>query len=851
MRVMERESRMGRTVVAVVAVALIGGLLTVAATSGASGQETSPGHDPAGCPVTSLGTLGSGTDRVLQAEGRWTTGDCDSRFRADSDAHTFRFEVRSGGRIRIELSSAEADGYLYLLSADGERIADNDDGGAGLDARVERDLEPGGYLIEATTLGGRGRGPADFTLTVGRVAGCEPTQLGSLQPGVDLTASGSWTLDTCGSRVEVEHPAHNYLFSLPSAGRVRIDLTSEHGDPVLYFSSVDLPTLEGGEVATDDDDGGDRNSRIERYLPAGNYFIEATTYLARDQQPLHADFTLTVRLVDEAEQQRDFNLKVERVHIPQEVIAGDPLAVNYRVGNAGGGDLPGGNATFVYVVGRGEGGRHVTDVNAPISERWPGGVSYHSSAAAASATSVPNPGASPLEITFGTSGPAWLFVGAVTEDAEENEIGFHGSWHNLMVLSGPTFDPVAVEVDGVAYTVAADADDEGTVTAAVTSTADPEAEVDEATQAMAIYTAGVRTQLLDGLLERPAPAALERAADPDAAQRTVALKNPSSSSLLDAFGARYADAVAASGLAEVAAAGEAINPVALEGLALAFAGGASAEYAYLAASWSALTERIGSGEALSFDEAFALHSQLAYAESVLAPAAAAGRVVTAAREASLGWDDDTVQEMATDLAVCSPGESALQGALEAAGVGADIDELLVLDSELRAVLPLWGQAADNALCAAQDVDVETIRFLERLPLEDSEELRELLIPEEQASEADPPAHRLRIIARPGDDGRIEFGAELLSGIQILPDVRYLRVDAPAGAWRATSEMELGEGLFGRILARRLPDGRTEMGFESGGEEVLPDIRYLPADLPEGIWFRSGEIEVTLAPMTYG
>ena len=120
----------------------------------------------AGCEVTDLGTIGAEVESELRADGRWTTGDCDSRFRAGSDAHTYRFEVAEGGRIRVDLASNEGDSYLYLLTEDGVRITDNDDGGAGLDARVERDLEPGVYMIEATTVGGRVRGPADFSLTV-------------------------------------------------------------------------------------------------------------------------------------------------------------------------------------------------------------------------------------------------------------------------------------------------------------------------------------------------------------------------------------------------------------------------------------------------------------------------------------------------------------------------------------------------------------------------------------------------------------------------------------------------------------------------------------------------------------
>ena len=843
MRVTERESRLRRSVVAGLAVALVGGVLAVAGTGVASGQETVSEQNAAECPVTSMGALGAPAGSVVQAEGRWTTEDCESRFRPGHDAHTYSFEVHSPGRIRVELSSPDADPYLYLLAADGSRIADDDDGGAGLTARVERDLLPGVYLVEATTVGGRGRGAADFALSVSRVAGCDIVHLGTLAPDADLTAEGSWSLDTCGSRIVATHPAHNYSFVLPLDGRVRIELVSESGDPVLSLAS-----LEAGVIGANDDGAGARNSRIEQYLQSGVYFIEATTYLARDLQPLDADFTLTVHLVDELARQQEFQLKVEEVRLPEEVVAGDPAVVHYRVGNAGGGDLPGGgNTTFVYVVGRVAGGRRVVDFHGPVAGaegRWPALTSYHSADAVASATSAPNPAMRPLEVTFTDSGSAWLFVGIFTEDADENELGFHGYWHNLTVLSGPTFDPVEVAVDGTAYRVSAEADDEGEVTTAVAPVTDPAGEVDEATRAKAIYAAGVRTQLLGGIFERPVVAALAEAADAEAVPQAVAATNPSSSFLLEHIGARYAAAVAASGLAEVTAAGEAVNPLVLEDLMLGLAENVSQEYAHMAGSWSALAERVESGEALAFDEALALQSQLAYAESVLAPAAAAGGIVQAARDATLGWDDQEVQAMASELAICHPGESALQGALEAAG--ADVEALMALDAELRAVLPLWGQATDNALCTAGDVDDETFRFLERLVLEDSAELRELLISEEPAPEPEPSTYRLRVISRLGDDGRIEFGAELNSGIQILPDVRYLRADAPAGEWRETSDVELGDEVLGRVWARRLAGGRVEMGFIAGGEAQQLDIRYLPADLPEGVWFRSSEIEVTSA-----
>ena len=153
--------------------------------------------------------------------------------------------------MRINLTSADGDPYLYLLAEDGSRVADDDEGGAILNARIERDLTTGTYLVEATTVGGRGRGAADFTLSVHYATGCEPIALGILEPGVDLTASGTWTLDVCGSRFVVAHPAHTYFFHLPTDGRVLIDLSSVNGDPVLSLFSI-----EQGVIGANDDGGG-------------------------------------------------------------------------------------------------------------------------------------------------------------------------------------------------------------------------------------------------------------------------------------------------------------------------------------------------------------------------------------------------------------------------------------------------------------------------------------------------------------------------------------------------------------------------------------------------------------------
>ncbi len=817
------------------ATALIAAALTLAGANTALAQDAQNTED---CEITDIGTLGNSVDSVLTATGRWTTEDCDSRFRSGSDAHTYRFHVEEAGRIRIGLASAEADSYLYLLAEDGRRIIDNDDNGARLDARVERDLGPGTYLVEVTTVGGRDRGPADFTLTVGRVDGCDFVFLGMLEPGPGLTASGSWSLETCGSRFVSSHPAHSYAFSLAEAAQVRIDLESENGDAVLSLAS-----LEGGIVGANDDGGASGNARIEQYLQAGVYFIEATTYLERDYQPLQADFTLTVRLVDEAARQQSTLLKIEEVRTPAEVVAGDRFPVDFRVGNVGGGALPDdGSAAYIYVIYFAE-RRRMVDLIGPVSGIWDARVAYHTGDGTASSSSTTIDDVTPFEARFSQPGPSWLFVGVFTDDADGNEIGWHGLWHNLTVHSGPTFDPVGVSVGVRKYTVAAESDDQGLVTTSVTWDHDPDADVEPWIRERATYAAGVQTQLLDGIFERPAIADLSKGSPRD----PVAVENPSSSTLLEAFGQQYASSLSASGLADAWTASEAINPLAIEDMLLDAAEAASAQYAWIDRDWRSLLRRIEGWNVLSFKEAVTVHSQLAYAESIIAPAAAAGDIVAAARAAEEGWDDSDVGAMIAEAAGCRPGRNALRDALEAAGA-ADIDDLVALDAELRALRPVLDLAVDNALCAAGRADAAVSRFLQRLSLAPSAELRDalgLVPPPAPAPEPEP--HRLRIIARLGDDGLLEQGVELAGGEQILPEERFLSVSGPLDAWQESGEVEVQGNSIGRIRARRLADGRIELGFvAAGGESITPHLAYLPTGLPGGVWFRSTEIEVPAA-----
>ena len=102
----------------------------------------------------------------------------------------------------------------------------------------------------------------------------------------------------------------------------------------------------------------------------------------------------------------------------------------------------------------------------------------------------------------------------------------------------------------------------------------------------------------------------------------------------------------------------------------------------------------------------------------------------------------------------------------------------------------------------------------------------------------------RIVARRLADGRTEF-AWLPAGIEerVLPRSRYFPADARVNRWLNSSPIEVNGVELGRINARRLADGRIEFAFTpTDGERILPRVRYFPAGAAVDRWLRSSEIE---------
>lgn len=82
----------------------------------------------------------------------------------DKDVYTI--DIPRSGRYVIDMSSPSIDSYL-TLRRNGRTVAEDDDSGGDLNARIETNLEAGQYTIEASSLGGSSRSQ-DYTISVRR-----------------------------------------------------------------------------------------------------------------------------------------------------------------------------------------------------------------------------------------------------------------------------------------------------------------------------------------------------------------------------------------------------------------------------------------------------------------------------------------------------------------------------------------------------------------------------------------------------------------------------------------------------------------------------------------------------------
>ena len=190
-----------------------------------------------------------------------------------SDAHFedyWVFEGTAGDLITIsmERTSGDLDSYLLLLDPAGRRVAEDDDSGGELNARIGALALPedGSYTIIATRLGGAdGTGSGEYLLTLDLVPPEDTTPVGSLRYGESVNG-------------EISHADYSdyWTFEGEQGDVVIITMMAENTGLDSYLS---LLGPDGAEIASDDDSAGELNALLIVPLPAsGTYTILATRF---------------------------------------------------------------------------------------------------------------------------------------------------------------------------------------------------------------------------------------------------------------------------------------------------------------------------------------------------------------------------------------------------------------------------------------------------------------------------------------------------------------------------------------------------------------------------------------------
>jgi hypothetical protein len=192
------------------------------------------------------------------------------------------FSGTAGQAVQIDMVSTELDSYLILLDQMGNELQRNDDGGGGLNSRINISLPyTGAYRIMAMSYRTSGVMFGTYTLSLQGVMAVPPqvTPMGQGVPtpsgvvgtiAVGQQASG--VLSMADARFEGK-PFQAYNFACVAGQSFQMDVTSTWDNYARVFDPI------GNEVAHDDDSGGNLNARIiYTCLATGTYRLAVTAF---------------------------------------------------------------------------------------------------------------------------------------------------------------------------------------------------------------------------------------------------------------------------------------------------------------------------------------------------------------------------------------------------------------------------------------------------------------------------------------------------------------------------------------------------------------------------------------------
>jgi len=179
------------------------------------------------------------------------------------EIHAYRLTLTKNTHVTIDQENSgqgNLDPYLVVLDKSGGKITDDDSGG-NRNARINRELIAGDYIVVAKGLG-VSRGGYKLSVNPFRA-------VPDVQTSISLGETRVGSLHSSGQRV-------SYSLTIASAGTVIIRAKQATGSTV--DAVVELYDAQGVMVASDDDSGGNRNALLIRQLNPGNYRVVVRSY---------------------------------------------------------------------------------------------------------------------------------------------------------------------------------------------------------------------------------------------------------------------------------------------------------------------------------------------------------------------------------------------------------------------------------------------------------------------------------------------------------------------------------------------------------------------------------------------
>jgi hypothetical protein len=222
-----------------------------------------------------------------QVSGSIAAGDCRVRdiLTGSTDASLgdqYTLTLPARGTLTLDMISTTIDSVLILADARRRRLAEDDDGGEKLNARISQVLEAGDYIVVAKSLSATGQYTLRARFVAQDASPAPDVKPSCLATPIAINTKISRNLGSASCRVKDilggtdSAFADLHRFTIDRRGEVTIQLSSTAFDAYAHLLGSTRNVL-----AQDDDSGGNGNARITRTLEPGVYTVLANSTGAR------------------------------------------------------------------------------------------------------------------------------------------------------------------------------------------------------------------------------------------------------------------------------------------------------------------------------------------------------------------------------------------------------------------------------------------------------------------------------------------------------------------------------------------------------------------------------------------